>query len=182
MSVRVMSDFELGWVCGLFDGEGTFGVTPEQVVLKLNQIDQDNIERLQRVTGVGSVRPLKKKAEHYKQAWIWQVGNRADVKKLIELMFPHLCARRQVRAMECLAIIQTLDEAAQHRKEVFPQCGHPVEGNHYVNPQKGRQGRVYEVRRCVICTKAKATRWNAMNKERRNQRLQENRSKQGAEA
>jgi len=65
-----MSDFELGWVCGILEGEGCFFVTTRRTAkygpylyarVTVCRTDRDVLEQLQRVTGVGILEKVRER-------------------------------------------------------------------------------------------------------------------------
>ena len=167
-----MVSWEMAWVSGVFEGEGTFGIAAGQVTVIIGMTDEDIIRRLQSTTGIGVVYPGTKKIGQTKQPWIWKVGARSDVEDVIYMMLPYLGQRRSARAADALARIQELNDRANEltafREKFFP-CGHEVTPeNTYLNPQKSRKGTPYITRRCRACAIARAT---VNNRKRRKARV-----------
>lgn len=115
MALLSLSEFELGWVSGLLDGEGSFGLgssahrkdepTARTLIITCGMTDPDTIERLKSVTGIGNVNTEKRRdprRANSKQMYIWQVGRRADVVALLQAIQPHMSTRRQARIQELL--------------------------------------------------------------------------------
>lgn len=107
-----MNDFELGWVCGIIEGEGTFAcyrykhsrirngkrttVNDCTVSIRVPQVDVSVLDKLKNMTGIGKIIPLKiynkisKQQQHE-----WRLTNREDLRKFLEVIYPHMSSRRQ---------------------------------------------------------------------------------------
>lgn len=110
----VLSDFELGWLVGMFEGEGSFLINTQKRQrynkaysfgnLQVGSVDEDVIDRLQTVLGGWGARHTERK-NHPK----WQPFHRLrickqeQVKWLTEQMLPHLNSRRRQQAEAMLA-------------------------------------------------------------------------------
>jgi hypothetical protein len=108
-----MSEIELGWLAGIFEGEGTIVLPPAQrrhVTMSLNSTDRDVIERLVAVTGVGHIygpfandhQTAVMSASGKKPIWRWTVSRRAEVARLLLAMYPLLSDRRQKRVQDAV--------------------------------------------------------------------------------
>ena len=111
-----MSDFELGWVCGILDGEGSFtlgamshrkrDVGARQIQITCAMTDLDTIERLESVTGVGNVtigrRNKVEGREHHKEIFVWSVTRRKDSVWLLRQIQPHMSERRREKISQLL--------------------------------------------------------------------------------
>ena len=98
-----MDELDIRWLAGLYEGEGWVICRPystkrggdsRQVRIGIGSVDRDVIETVARLTGVGSIttRPPRERAQEF---YIWQVSRRDDVLRLLEVMRPHLHARRR---------------------------------------------------------------------------------------
>jgi hypothetical protein len=92
------------WVAGLLEGEGSFySVKPKQTVrIACSMTDLDVLEKLQSLTGCGSIFKLTKRQSHWKDAWNWTITGRQAVELMRELL-PYMGARRSERIRELLA-------------------------------------------------------------------------------
>jgi hypothetical protein len=102
-----MNDLELGWLAGVFEGEGTCGVygpyeyAPARVQMVVASTDLDVIERVHALTGRGTVRRKNPKPSAVctlpKPQYHWQVAAVSDVAAVCTLLYPLLHARRQAQ-------------------------------------------------------------------------------------
>lgn len=112
-----MTDIEsLAWFTGLFEGEGCFVFNkdkPKRMAISLT--DYDVLERIQLNFG-GTVSPLKKRKEHWKDAWIWSIGGE-DALKLAKDIHPFLLSRRSKRCEEFINNFVTREESKDIKKQ-----------------------------------------------------------------
>lgn len=112
-----ISDFDLGWLVGIIEGEGTFSVSRARKTdrfyrprIGINTTDKDVIERVQSIAGGTVVGPVKNfhprtgRTDDVKDMWRWNLYSETKVREVFGLIIPHLCERRQKRALEILAM------------------------------------------------------------------------------
>jgi hypothetical protein len=63
--------------------------------------DLDVLERIERITGVGSVRPIASRQAHHKQAYGWQVKRRPHLEPLAAVLWPLMGLRRRSQMESC---------------------------------------------------------------------------------
>jgi hypothetical protein len=108
--MSAMTQVEIGWLAGLFEGEGTISIprsTPKKsrsgVALRVVSTDCDVIERVRDVTGVGyvyaSMPPLRK------PYWTWVVQLKRDVARLLLAIYPLMGTRRQHKIAEAAEVL-----------------------------------------------------------------------------
>lgn len=109
---RLLQEVEIGWMAGLFEGEGCIqnmhdkrdvnkGTRTSR--LRIGMTDLDVLEKFQDLAGCGKIyTDSKPKKENHKQSYIWQVGDKANVIRLLLIMLPHFCERRKQKAIETL--------------------------------------------------------------------------------
>jgi len=87
--LRPMSRVERAWLTGVVEGEGTFGRARRPGgQVRVVMTDQDVIQRLQSVTGLGMVHERGRRAAHHKSAWEWAVTRRESVSTLVDDIAP----------------------------------------------------------------------------------------------
>lgn len=97
-----MSASEIAWVAGVLEGEGSF-ITGANLVISVTMTDQDVIERLASLTGVGRIHVNgSPKRDHYKPAYQWHVKRIAHVRQLALAVMPWLGERRAAAATRLL--------------------------------------------------------------------------------
>lgn len=106
-----MTDCELAWVAGLFEGEGCIVIRPRQdpawkpsVRLELTSTDPDVLRRLQFICG-GKIAPFRRDRGGVKPYQRWTLSKMTEVADLLEAMLPWLGARRGEKAAEALSIL-----------------------------------------------------------------------------
>lgn len=102
--MRVISEAEIAWMAGLFDGEGSIvfrGVNT--VSLMLQMTDKDIVETWQERAGCGQVKIYyDKRATDRKTLYYWQASHKDDVSRLLLMMIPWLGERRKAKSMEAI--------------------------------------------------------------------------------
>lgn len=103
-----ITDFQLGWVIGLFEGEASFTLRPRQAAVQMAQVSSD-IENLNKVkeylqigTVVGPYGPYK---ENKQSICVWSTSNYRDVYQLCTLIQPFMSERRQKQIQKVLDFI-----------------------------------------------------------------------------
>ncbi len=111
-----MEPVDIAWAAGLFEGEGCI-TTFEQshnalplIRLQIIMTDRDVLERFCLIVNCGRVSDERRFGrEHYKPTYVWQIGNRFDVERILLAFKPWLCQRRGAKADLVLAEIARLD-------------------------------------------------------------------------
>ncbi len=109
---EAMSPSELGWVVGLFEGEGCTYLKNDSrrshlnphPVLQVKMVDKDVIDRLHSTTGIGNVYQSNPTVTG-KDTWVWRVSRDDDVVSLLRLMLPLMGERRSKKAREALVAV-----------------------------------------------------------------------------
>ena len=104
-----MTDCEIAWLAGLFDGEGCIKWSGRNgVLLAISMSDPDILHKVKEITGVGQVYELSDrslKAGH-KPMYEWNIGKKQDVEYLLSSMVFWFGERRKLRAKEALKRLQ----------------------------------------------------------------------------
>lgn len=107
-----MTDREIGWLAGLIEGEGCIGVfkngrhTQQKVAtVSINMTDFDIVHRLQKVTGMGTLRPKPPKNPKHKPQLSWRVAKQKDLLQLLYLVWPLLGERKRQAAAEAIQYV-----------------------------------------------------------------------------
>ena len=105
-----MSDIEIAWAAGLFEGEGTITSAKRpngkrHLRLALGSTDEDVVRRFHAAVGVGSVGgPYGPYVEGRKPHWQWHSACR-KANQALDLLLPHLGERRVARAEEVRSLV-----------------------------------------------------------------------------
>lgn len=97
------SAVDVAWAAGLFEGEGCATISTggqRQPRVSVQMTDEDVVRRFHSIVACGNVRRY-----HYpprRLAWQWSVQGGADVLHVLGMLYPHLGARRQERAVEVI--------------------------------------------------------------------------------
>jgi hypothetical protein len=107
---------DIAWMAGLFEGEGTIGISCRSIQLRVVMTDKDIIERFHKLAGCGKVRtadmdkPYSK--PHYKQQYAWYCAKREDTTRLLMDMLPYFGERRAKKALD---VLDWVDENAKYK-------------------------------------------------------------------
>lgn len=120
-TLREIPAVELAWLAGLLEGEGAFIVqrVPAdahqaariRIRISLQMTDQDVVQKVRDVVGLGTVRLAKAQKAHHKDTHQWQVSAMKPVTDLMELLRPLMGERRQAQIGACLAAIEEAGES-----------------------------------------------------------------------
>lgn len=108
-----MTEFELGWIVGLLEGEGTFIVSEDKrrpgtysVKYQVEMTDKDSIDKLQSLYPgkvFESNYPSKyRRVPNAKPSWRWSLASKDKTKELGELIYPYMSERRKSQLDKCL--------------------------------------------------------------------------------
>lgn len=97
--LNLLSDVQVAWLAGLFEGEGCVSRKGKtRIGLHVQMTDHDIIQRLREITGVGHVfGPLKTQKAHYKPTWVWAVQVDSRARQIAALLYPQLGIRRRAK-------------------------------------------------------------------------------------
>ena len=111
-----MTEFELGWVAGIPEGEGCFFVTTRGTAkygpyvyarVTVCMTDRDVLERLRTVTGVGILERVRaRKDPRHRPISQWIVCRNQEAIELMVAVYPHMGTRRQAKIREVLAQVE----------------------------------------------------------------------------
>ncbi len=117
-----LSDFDLGWVVGILEGEGSFCTNIGSRGYLCTQIfvastDQDVILRLEELIPEGKTTYVKTYDNHYKTQYSWSLNKRAACRGICKLVQPHMSSRRSDRIQLMLETINKYE----NKKEPTPE-------------------------------------------------------------
>lgn len=98
--------FDLGWLVGLFEGEGSISWTHSirkerkrnyfSVHITIVNTNLELIERILDVVGTGKITPIPKQKDYHKQAYMWRLHRQDDVLWFLEETYPYLIEKKAV--------------------------------------------------------------------------------------
>lgn len=104
------------YIAGFFDGEGSIVISKNRIRISLPQTNKEILEEIKKYFGVGNLTVLKKRKEHWKDAWSYYVsGSKACFKVLNELE-PYLILKKD-KAKKGLSFIQEIKDKEQNKIE-----------------------------------------------------------------
>ena len=104
------------WASGLFEGEGHISTrqgskSALRHTLDINMTDEDVLINFAEVVGakvLGPYHPASAK-EHHLPFWRVSIGSKAEVRRVLELMIPHLGHRKSYTALNCLDELDNIE-------------------------------------------------------------------------
>lgn len=94
-----MTPFDLGWAVGIFEGEGTLGVTKHgRPFVAVYSNDREVLERFERIVAAGTIRPMRP------GQWAWKLDRIEEAQRVVALLLPHLSERRRRQAAAVMAV------------------------------------------------------------------------------
>ena len=120
-----MTEIEIAWLAGLFEGEGCITTAKKanhrsgnQRFLVIKMTNEDVVRKAHRIAGVGKLygpyRAVNNKVRdtsHYKPFWQWAVFARDEVLYIGNALLPHLGERRRAKMIEALEAVSKLADA-----------------------------------------------------------------------
>ena len=98
---------EIAWAAGLFEGEGSIGLTARDLLprLRISMTDRDVLDRFCTAVTAGSVSgPYagngSKTPTGRKPMYVWQANGIVDVSRILDAFWPYLGERRRAKANE----------------------------------------------------------------------------------
>jgi hypothetical protein len=127
-----LTESEIAWLAGIYEGEGCCKISSGRAIgVEIVMTDEDIIQRLHELTGVGYVHTLAQRNEKYKQVYKWNVGS-ADAVEFLTTILPWLGKRRSIRAKNAITNWQT------NRKQSTAGDISCVNGHRYDTPGNRR--------------------------------------------
>jgi hypothetical protein len=103
-----MTEVELAWFTGLFEGEGCIYVKDDgqrrAVSVQIIMTDLDILKRCQTLVGAGKIY-VKPTPDDYKQRYQWIISKCDTNQRLLQAMLPMLGERRRAKAVEALVVL-----------------------------------------------------------------------------
>lgn len=104
-----LNDIQLGWLAGLFEGEGYISLHSSGACIGINMTDRDVIEMVNHVwpspSGVKSYAGQNGHKEQYR----WRLTSRRAARAFLDTMLPLFGVRRSTRAREAIEHIDALE-------------------------------------------------------------------------
>jgi hypothetical protein len=147
--MNVLTPTEIAWLAGIYEGEGSCSITSGRAIrVEIVMTDRDIIERVQSLTGLGSVSSLAPRGEKYKPSYRWSVGSINAVVFLTAIL-PWLGKRRSGRAQDAI------DNWNSNKKQSTAGDIACINGHFYDQP--GNRRTKYGT--CHLCNLAASTRY-----------------------
>ena len=94
-ATQVPTEFDIAWVAGFLEGEGTFGYYTSTPRVTAPQVQKEPLEKLQALFG-GSIT-----LRNNQNIWAWNVYGKT-ARELMNTMYPHMSTRRREQISQAL--------------------------------------------------------------------------------
>lgn len=103
-----MSEQEIAWLAGYFEGEACFSTRGEySVCIQIACTDRDVLERVKAITGCGNILgPYSRNNPKWNDYYLWNITKRQEVKKILNSIYPLMGERRKARIDEIRPIFE----------------------------------------------------------------------------
>ena len=111
--INLVTEIEIAWLAGLFEGEAYFGldtrsikrynvsISPPSPFIKLAMVDKDIIERVSKLVNKNYFSPKRLTATG-KQVYIVHIGDRKTLIELLPRLLSYFGKRRKLKTQECI--------------------------------------------------------------------------------
>lgn len=101
-------DLTIGYLAGLYDGEGHCGVSKHQAMLTIDSTDEDIVTRAFHMSGVGKIYgPYFSKRVNEKPIWRWRITSNKELVRMLTAITPLLCERRRQQLIPVIEWLYT---------------------------------------------------------------------------
>lgn len=159
MALRNLSEVEIAWIAGLLEGEGSFGLGAyhsghngnrggvRSLRITCGMTDLDTIKKLKKTIDGGHFnlegRKDPRRIEISKPLFVWQMSRRNDCIELLNLILPHMSARRSAKIQELLDYAEanpmTYGQPAEHGSQKSYRRGCRCDACVVVGKEYGRE-------------------------------------------
>lgn len=140
-----LTDLEVGWLAGIFEGEGSAGAYGRSVEAQISMTDRDVIERVQRLFPSPQGVTVRRRLSRHKLMYTWRLRRREDVAAFLRTILPLLAARRTKQARVVLARAEDPGGGvgSGHRNKTHCRNGHLYDvANTHINAKGHRTCRM----------------------------------------
>lgn len=95
----------IDYIAGFFDGEGSIIIQGNKVTLSIPQTNEKILIEIRDYFGIGNVYPLKKRKEHWKDAWCYKCNGNNKCLKVLEELEPYLILKRS-KAKQAILLLE----------------------------------------------------------------------------
>ena len=111
-----LSDFDLGWLIGMLEGEGCVNSHINKksgylcTSLSIASTDKDVVDRLNKLFP-GAARNYKREYDnHYKTQYLWSINKRKDIRTISQTVIPFLSERRKLQFGKVINMINEYEK------------------------------------------------------------------------
>jgi hypothetical protein len=124
-----LSEIEIAWLAGLFEGEASFGIdnrkiqkykvstSPAAPFIKIAMVDEDVISKVSKLLNKSYFSPRRLTVTQ-KKVFICHIGDRLTVQYILINIFPYMSQRRSLQIQRCLDLITQWEEWKKNRNKI----------------------------------------------------------------
>lgn len=101
------------YIAGFFDGEGTLTKVEKRYRIYITQTNFGVLDAIRRFTGVGNVRPIKKRQPHWQDAWVYYIADKHRIRSFLDGVKPYLIVKKRL----ALAALDAVDVKIKNEQE-----------------------------------------------------------------
>ena len=113
------------YIAGFFDGEGSITQTQGRHRLYITQANLEVLELIKAFVGYGKVSPITKRKNHWKDAWVYFIGDMHQVQQFLEGILPYLIVKKDKAKNAIVEIrlrIDRIDKAQELKTRKMQQA------------------------------------------------------------
>jgi hypothetical protein len=124
-----LSEIEIAWLAGLFEGEASFGIdnrkiqkykvstSPAAPFIKIAMVDEDVISKVSKLLNKSYFSPRRLTVTQ-KKVFICHIGDRLTVQYILINRLPYMSQRRSLQIQRCLDLITQWEEWKKNRNKI----------------------------------------------------------------
>lgn len=105
------------YIAGFFDGEGSIHSKKNKVRIYISQTNEDVLNQIKIFMGFGKVYHIKKRKEHFKEAWVYCTTSSKDSYTFLEMTKEFLIVKKE-RTVEVLKLIDEYRKSGSDRDDL----------------------------------------------------------------
>lgn len=121
----MVSDIDIAWAAGVFEGEGCIGVYKQpdgrpNVAVKVVMSDEDVLIKFNSIfpskNGLKQLVDIRK--DSYKTCWLWGLYSKESTTLFLKTIYPYLGSRRRLKCEELFSLVAT----SKTKEEYYNRC------------------------------------------------------------
>jgi bacterioferritin-associated ferredoxin len=143
----------IDYIGGFFDGEGSIVVTDTRVRVTIPQTNEDILKEISSFFGCGIVDKLKKRQDHWKDAWQYRTRSNEESYNVLLTLRDHLIMKKDKAYKACSILEKSMTARSIRKRKIMEAVSMVNDGLSYRDIEKltgiGRQSicrRIQEIK------------------------------------